>query len=112
MPGYGRAMILEPTTPYFIAGGTLAGSVPSYVERQADADLLSALLAREYCYVLDTRRVGKSSLIVRTARQLKGAGYHTAVLDLSTYGDAPSAEQWYGKLLADLARALGMGTDD
>ena len=96
----------ENSLSYFVAGGTLAGSVPCYVERQADTDLLAALLAGEPCYVLDTRQVGKSSLIVHAAAQLRAAARRTAILDLSTFGNAPTQEEWYGKLLADTARAL------
>ncbi len=94
--------------PYFVVGGTLTRNAVSYVERQADAELLAALMADEYCYVLDTRQVGKSSLIVRAAQHLSEAGRLTAFLDLSTFGDSPTEEQWYGKLLADLVRATDM----
>jgi len=100
--------VLEPLPSYFVAGGTLTGGALSYVERQADAELVSALMAGELCYVLDTRQVGKSSLVVRAAGQMRAAGRRTALLDLSTFGDAPTAEQWYGKLLADLSRALDL----
>ena len=34
---------------YFQAGGTLSGTVPSYVERQADVELLQALKEGEFC---------------------------------------------------------------
>jgi len=101
-------MVHEQSDPYFVVGGTLTGHAASYVERRADAELLAALMANEYCYVLDTRQVGKSSLIVRAAQRLNEAGRLTAFLDLSTFGDAPTEEQWYGKLLADLVRATDM----
>ncbi len=101
-------MSYEQSDPYFVVGGTLTRNAPSYVERRADTELLAALMADEYCYVLDTRQVGKSSLIVRAARKLGEAGRLTAFLDLSTFGDAPTEEQWYGKLLTDLVRALGI----
>jgi len=101
-------MHIKPSCPYFVVGGTLTGTASSYVERRADSELLTALQAGEYCYVLDTRQVGKSSLIVRAAQQLSAAGCLTAFLDLSTFGDAPTEEQWYGKLLANLVRALNL----
>lgn len=99
-------MTNEPTKSYFVAGGTLTPHAKTYVTRQADARLFEALTAGEYCYILDTRQVGKSSLIVHAAQRLTEQGRLTAFFDLSTCGDAPTEEQWYGKLLADLARAL------
>jgi hypothetical protein len=57
---------------FYITGGTLPPDALSYVERQADRDLLTALRDGEYCYVLNSRRGthevgrGKSSLCVRT----------------------------------------------
>ena len=54
-------------TPFFVAGGTLPGTVASYVDRMADMSLMAALQAGEFCYILDTRQVGKSSTPVVTA---------------------------------------------
>ena len=50
---------------FFVAGGTLRTSAPSYVTRPADAALLQHLQAGEFCYVLTPRQMGKSSLMVR-----------------------------------------------
>jgi len=52
-------------TRFYVTGGTLPHDAPSYVERQADRDLLAALRASDYCYVLNARQMGKSSLCVR-----------------------------------------------
>lgn len=50
----------------YVTGGTLPQDAPSYVTRSADTDLRDSLLAGEYCYVLNSRQMGKSSLCVRT----------------------------------------------
>src|SRR5437868_4906458 len=68
----GRLMDANATS-YYKAGGTLPVNAPSYIERDADAELLAALKKSEFCYVLDTRQIGKSSLMVRTADKLRKA---------------------------------------
>ncbi|MGB3637109.1 MAG: hypothetical protein WBA39_05895 [Rivularia sp. (in: cyanobacteria)] len=46
-------------------GGSLAGTDLSYVQRQADTELYNALRNAEFCYVLNSRQMEKSSLLVR-----------------------------------------------
>ncbi len=43
---------------FYVVGGTLARDAPSYVEREADRRLLTALERREVCYVLTSRQMG------------------------------------------------------
>lgn len=93
---------------FFVAGGNLAPDAPCYVLRQADDALLAALQAREFSYVLDTRQVGKSSLMVRAAAQLRRDKVRVAILDLTGIGQNVSPEQWYSGLLAQLGAALGL----
>ena len=61
---------------FFVAGGTLRPQAPSYVVRPADQDLYESARYGEFCYVLTARQVGKSSLMVRTAEQLRAEGTH------------------------------------
>src|SRR5439155_4686596 len=76
---------------------------------QADRDLLVALQAGEYCYVLNSRQMGQSSLCVRTMTRLREEGIRTAFLDLTKFGGRNlSPEQWYAALLAELGRELGL----
>jgi len=88
------------TSSFYIAGGTLRADAPSYVERQADRDLFEALRACEYCYLLSTRQMGKSSRMVRTAVRLREAGHRVVVLDLTQIGRNLSPEQCYEGLPA------------
>src|SRR5437762_4658040 len=95
-------------TDFYFVGGTLRPEAPSYVERDADRTLFHALDRGEFCYVLTSRQMGKSSLMARTAARLRDQGTHVAVLDLTALGENQTAEQWYWGLLDLLARRLDL----
>lgn len=94
--------------PFYITGGTLPRSAPSYIERPADTALLEGLREGQFCYILTSRQMGKSSLMVRTAARLRQEGVAVAVLDLTAIGLNLTPEQWYDGLLNLLARALDL----
>src|SRR5439155_11377268 len=96
------------TTAFYVTGGTLRQDAPSYIERQADKDLYEGLSRGEFCYVLTSRQMGKSSLMVHTAARLRQAGTTVVILDLTAIGQNLSPEQWYGGLLRRLGRQLGL----
>ncbi len=96
------------TARFFVTGGTLGQDAPSYVERAADEQLFAGLLAGEFCYVLTSRQMGKSSLMVRTAARLREEGVSVAVLDLTMAGRNLAPEQWYYGLLGYLGRQLNL----
>jgi hypothetical protein len=95
-----------PRVEFFTAGGTMAGDAASYVPRRADDELFNALSSGEFCYVLTSRQVGKSSLMVRTAKRLRENGAAVALLDLTAFGRNLTSEQWYEGLRDRLARQL------
>jgi WD40 repeat protein len=94
---------------FFVAGGTLRTDDASYVTRTADRELYEALQSGEFSYVLTSRQMGKSSMMVRTAKALRANGFVVAVVDLTALGQNVSADQWYFTLAERIA--LQTGTD-
>ena len=54
----------------YTVGGTVQAGGGIYIPRKADNELLELCRAGEYAFILSSRQVGKSSLMVRTAQQL------------------------------------------
>src|SRR5512140_3122902 len=91
---------------FYVTGGTLRPDAPSYIERRADKELCESLLNGEFCYVLTSRQMGKSSLMIRTVRRLRQEGVAVAVLDLTAIGQNLTIEQWYDGLVSRLGQQL------
>src|SRR2546427_4420327 len=97
-----------PEASFYVTGGTMRPDAPSYVERQADRDLYAGLMAGEFCYVLTSRQMGKSPLMVHTTARLRKEGVAVAVLDLTAIGQNLTVEQWYDGLLRRVGRPLDL----
>ncbi|MBD2206025.1 AAA-like domain-containing protein [Calothrix sp. FACHB-1219] len=100
------------TNDQYIFSGSLPENSSTYVTRQADGDLYAGLKAGKFCYVLNSRQSGKSSLRVRTMQRLREEGVQCAAIDLSAGGvqNVPP-EQWYADLIDNLIENFDLDVD-
>lgn len=96
---------------FFQVGGALDKDSPSYIGRPADKELLSALDKGDLCLILAPRQTGKSSLMYHAIARLKPLGMRAGVVDLQLLGSYNDQHTWFGGVVYQIGRSLGLETD-
>ena len=95
----------------YTTGGTVQAGGGIYLSREADDELLNLCREGKFAYVLTPRQMGKSSLMVQTARRLETEGITSLIIDLTRIGTEVTPEQWYLGLLTEMDETLMFDTD-
>ncbi len=99
----------DPTSFDYQVGGSLPMGAPTYVVRSADRYLYKSLKQGEFCYILNARQMGKSSLMVRMLQHFQHENYSCAVIDMTRIGsELVTPEQWYKGLAVELWQGFNL----
>ena len=93
-------------------GGSLGATSDNYVQRNADDELYKFLKSGNFCYVFNSRQMGKSSLRVRTMKKLRSDNTYCASIDLSTIGSiGTTPDSWYRGFIYEIHRIFNFSSN-
>lgn len=92
-------------------GGAVDRATGLYIERAEDEDLLALLTQSRYANVLTSRQMGKSSLVLSTARKLIDRGIDCVIVDAGELGVNESQLDAYAGLLESIRDQLMIDMD-
>ncbi len=96
---------------YYI-GGSLPINATSYVNRLADNDLYQGLKNGDFCYVLNSRQMGKSSLRVKTIQRLQQENIACVTIDMTEIGTHDiTPSEWYASIIDTILTGLNLDDD-
>lgn len=99
----------QPSTYDYQVGGSLPMDAPTYVVRSADRYLYKGLKTGDFCYILNARQMGKSSLMVRMMHHLQQEGFSCAAIDMTRLGSENITPiQWYKGLAVELWQSFNL----
>jgi hypothetical protein len=105
-------LLIENPTFEFQVGGSLPLGAVSYVKRQADEELYKELKEGRFCYVLNSRQMGKSSLRVQTMERLQTEDIVCVAIDMTAIGSGEvTVEQWYLGIVWETLKQVREQTD-
>ena len=101
----------EKFTYEYRVGGPLTPDNSTYVTRKADIDLFKSLKSGRFCYVFNSRQMGKSSLRVRIISRLKKEGISCVTILTSLVIGSPeemTEARWYRGVINNIVMDLGL----
>jgi WD40 repeat protein len=105
LPG---AYTVQQNQPFeYVVGGSLPLDAVSYVVRSADDEFFAGLKAGNYCYVLNSRQMGKSSLRIQTKARLQREGGVCVSIDITSFkANSMSEEQLYKAVIWEIIKQV------
>jgi hypothetical protein len=87
----------------YTVGGSLTLDDPTYIVRPADEELLQVLKSSQSCYILNSKQMGKSSLVIRSIKEIETDKNVICILvDLQRISSNTSEEKWYESFVSQI----------